>query len=339
VLDVSKRGKPKNPVALGSWVVRLAVLDGRELRLSFNEMINKDGVLKVGQSPEVNRLNPETGMFESRPMLPEFDASQGTKKQTRYMVTGNIVSGYAALPKGQILNYTDSEGNVKQGVLLPANFDAAKTMAEMPVELSTASQVIDFFDKVPRGSVSDAKQEITILPEKYGTDLEIRVLSAKSIGGKYYLDKDLTAITGNFVKQGGLMKVNIDRAKLPAVMSWLKEQGIGLNASHKAEAKEMLGQSRTAPPASRRSVIQAERRADGSQPMPERYTARDLAQNARATYRPSVNRPGVVVVNDWGGELLNKALFDVYDVKVSEGNFTISGGLDAATPVRSTFAR
>lgn len=324
VLDVSKRGKPKNPVALGSWVVRLAVLDGRELRLSFNEMINKDGVLKVGQSPEVNRLNPETGMFESRPMLPEFDASQGTKKQTRYMVTGNIVSGYAALPKGQILNYTDSEGNVKQGVLLPANFDAAKTMAEMPVELSTASQVIDFFDRVPRGSVSDAKQEITILPEKYGTDLEIRVLSAKSIGGKYYLDKDLTAITGNFVKQGGLMKVNIDRAKLPAVMSWLKEQGIGLNASHKAEAKEMLGQSRTAPPASRRSVIQAERRADGSQPMPERYTARDLAQNARATYRPSVNRPGVVVVNDWGGELLNKALFDVYDVKVSEGNFTIS---------------
>jgi len=253
VLDVLKRGKPKNPVALGSWVVRLAVLDGRELRLSFNEMINKDGVLKVGQSPEVNRLNPETGMFESRPMLPEFDASQGTKKQTRYMVTGNIVSGYAALPKGQILNYTDSEGNVKQGVLLPANFDAAKTMAEMPVELSTASQVIDFFDKVPRGSVSDAKQEITILPEKYGTDLEIRVLSAKSVGGKYYLDKDLTAITGNFVKQGGLMKVNIDRAKLPAVMSWLKEQGIGLNASHKAEAKEMLGQSRTAPPASRRT--------------------------------------------------------------------------------------
>jgi len=311
VLDVFKRGKPKNPVALGSWVVRLAVLDGRELRISFNEMINKDGVLKVGQSPQVNRLNPETGMFESRPMLPEFDASQGTKKQTRYMVTGNIVSGYAALPKGQILNYTDAEGNVKQGVLLPGNFDAAATLANMAVELSTASQVIDFFDKVPGGKVSDSKQEVTITPEKRGTDLEIYVLSSKSIGGKYYLDKDLTAITGNFVKQGGLMKVSINRAKLPAVMAWLRDQGIGLNASHKKEAKELLGQSRTAPPASRRET---------AGPASQLANPMDVLLYQESIVKVRGSRGARMYVNDHARAILGASLTEVFGSDYSNVN-------------------
>jgi len=251
VLDMYKRGKPKNPYSLSSWVIRLAVLDGRELRIGFNDLISKEGALKAGQSPDVSRLNPETGMFEYRPMLPEFDASQGTKKQTRYMVTGNIVSGFAKLPKGQILNYTDADGNVKQGVLLPTNFDAAQVMAEMPVDLVTAAQVATFLDEVHRGRVQDAKQELTLQLDPRGFGVNITVPSSKALGGKYFLDKDLIKLTGQFVKGSGLMKATFDRSDLPAVFDHLKEKGVTLQVSgkQKDQAKAILEKQRSMGPA------------------------------------------------------------------------------------------
>lgn len=58
-------------------------------------------------------------------------------------------------------------------------------------------------------------------------------------------------------------------------------------------------------------------------PMPERYTIRQVAQNAQMRFRPAANRPGSLYLNDWGGELMNRLLDDVYGTTTTDTNFTM----------------
>ena len=62
--------------------------------------------------------------------------------------------------------------------------------------------------------------------------------------------------------------------------------------------------------------------------MPERYTGRQLFENAQLTFRPSRNRPGTLVANDWGGAMINRLLSEKFNVSTTDANFTI-GASDA----------
>jgi hypothetical protein len=253
VLDVQQTGKPKNPATLGSWKVRLAVLDGRELRLSFNDLITKKGELQVTQTEEVQRYNAETGMFEYREMLPEFDLAQGTKKQIRYMVTGNVVSGYSKLPKGQILNYTDAAGTVQQGVLMPANFDAEKSLKSMPVVLRTADQAMSFLDKGGKIGDGDADSGLEIVRDRTGRQVLISVAGAKATGGKYYLSPALRALGLEFSGSRSRMSVLVSDAKAREVFDAITSgqatgEPVALQAiSLKDVARQITGEAKEEP--------------------------------------------------------------------------------------------
>ena len=65
-----------------------------------------------------------------------------------------------------------------------------------------------------------------------------------------------------------------------------------------------------------------------SEAMPERYTGRQLFENAQLTFRPARNRPATLVANDWGGAMLNRLLSEKFDVTTTDANFTI-GAKDA----------
>ncbi len=69
----------------------------------------------------------------------------------------------------------------------------------------------------------------------------------------------------------------------------------------------------------------AERR---SETMPERYTGRQLFENAQLTFRPARNRPATLVANDWGGAMLNRLLSEKFGATTTDANFTI-GARDA----------
>lgn len=64
-------------------------------------------------------------------------------------------------------------------------------------------------------------------------------------------------------------------------------------------------------------------RRGAAPPMPERYTIRQVAQNAQMRFRPAANRPGSLYLNDWGGELMNRLLDDVYGTTTTDTNFTM----------------
>jgi len=83
-------------------------------------------------------------------------------------------------------------------------------------------------------------------------------------------------------------------------------------------------------PAMRESVMQGQPkfRREASGAMPERYTGRQLFENAQLTFRPARNRPATLVANDWGGAMLNRLLSEKFDVTTTDANFTI-GAKDA----------
>lgn len=78
-------------------------------------------------------------------------------------------------------------------------------------------------------------------------------------------------------------------------------------------------------PAMRESVMQGQPkfRREVSGAMPERYTGRQLFENAQLTFRPARNRPATLVANDWGGAMLNRLLSEKLDVTTTDANFTI----------------
>jgi hypothetical protein len=312
VISLQERGKPKNPAAFGAWQARLAVLDGRELRFSFNDLVDKGGQPRVKFTDEVQRFNQETGLFEYRPMLPEFDDSQGLKKQTRYMVTGNIVSGYSKIPKGQILNYTDADGVVRQGVLMPANFDADKAMQEMPVEFKSADHVLQFIDKSGAVTLSDPQPAFRISRGKNGKVL-MAASGQKANAGKIILSPALRDMgiefSGNRTRMTAQMDQETARRAIWGILSGevtgepetlqaenLRDVAKGIVSSGSGPARERSRDWQT------KSVAMAESLAD-------------IAENTRIRVPKSPSRANMIYGNEQAHAWVDKADTRIHGVR------------------------
>ena len=110
----------------------------------------------------------------------------------------------------------------------------------------------------------------------------------------------------------------------------VREAKIDVSQGRSNEGKTESVHSIDITPAMRESVMQGQPKfhQEASGAMPERYTGRQLFENARLTFRPARNRPATVVANDWGGAMLNRLLNEQFGVTSADATFTI-GASDA----------
>jgi len=209
VLNVERKGKTANLVALSGWRVTVAMSDARRQlsfpmsKLDFNESEGGNSRVVVRPGTTASVYDAEVGDFVDVPILDAFDKGLSSTKETRHIVTGNLIAGFSAAPDGQIVNFTDNEGRVRQGILMPTKFDPADVVGKQKEKLKTVDAVMGALTDA-RGEVTDREGNLTIRRAIGGGGYVFTVPSAKGRGGKYYLNRALLAAAGrDFAKRAG----------------------------------------------------------------------------------------------------------------------------------------
>lgn len=238
VLKVEQKGNPKNPVALGSWKFTFAVADSmRRLTLPASQ-INGEGARQVEVVPM-----DRTEDLSQTPIFEYFDKSQQKSREQRSIITGNLLAGFSRFKQGKIVNFTDSEGAVRQGIMMPRDWSVEKAIEDEAVAFDTAEHVLKFIDETT-GIVTNPEKMFRL--SRRGADYRFFTPAAKATGGRYYLDQTLTRAAGqDFVKSGDMMQVVVDRNTAAKVIKAAQSRGIGFETdSFKDAARKITGKKK-----------------------------------------------------------------------------------------------
>lgn len=254
ITDISNRASTANPAAGSSWKMHIAVANGesKTITLSFSQIGSR---YILGHETNVSWYSAETKKFENMSLLNVFDQGATTRREKRWIVTGNLLAGYARHP-GQIITYTKDDGTTVQGVLMNRQFDFAAVQKNAPVTMRSADDALRFLNEVGRSAeIGTPKftiggEGIRIVSQGNGEYL-FTTASASRVGGTFFLDKKLTDAIGNdFYKSGKVMHATAysqadARAALDYLINERGEQIVALTNVDKA--KEMFAQGTIKP--------------------------------------------------------------------------------------------
>jgi hypothetical protein len=209
ITDITNSKKTANPAAGSDWKMHIALANGdaKALTISFSQI---NTTYTLSKEYYVDYFNLETQEAERVKIMDIFDKGATVRREKRWMVTGNILAGFAKFP-GQIVTYTKNDGTTGQGVLMSRQFDFEKAQKEAPVRVKSAGQAMRFFEEIG-GVISTDDNNMRI--EKSGRSYYFITPKAKRQGSMYYGDEGLTQYTGTFYSSGGTMRANVyDEAK------------------------------------------------------------------------------------------------------------------------------
>lgn len=233
----------KNPVALSSWKMTIALANGdaRSVTLGFSQL-GKNFTLRVAS--EGYAFDPRRGEVVSMPVFEMFDIGANIARDKRWMVTGNILAGFAQ-HRGQIITYTKEDGTQAQGVLMPRSFNFEKEKGKSRAVFSTVDQARQFFQQAGRNATLGTRDvNLRIVSTGYG-QFDFLAPSSKREGGAYFLDQQLIAALGSdFYKAGPAMRARVDEAEAYRAIDYLlaERDDVKLIAlSSQAVANKVLG--------------------------------------------------------------------------------------------------
>lgn len=209
VLRVQQKKGVKNPVALGSWSATIAVTDGAKtitvpfsrFRSQGSQRAAEEGLARI--APWDDRKATETG----DKIADLFEKGQNVSREERVIVTGNLMAGFAAIRGGIITNYTDAAGAVRQGILMPRNFDIGEFAEAQPVEFPDARSIVEFLRSTRTAIVRSTDGNLQL--QRLGDDWMVATPRSKAEGGRYFLDQGLRRITGDFTSSGSFMRAKM----------------------------------------------------------------------------------------------------------------------------------
>jgi tRNA G10 N-methylase Trm11 len=231
VLGLERKGKAKNPAATGTWKIRLALADSaRSITIPLSKITFEDKK-EAGKS----RLK----LSDKRTVDDAFARMQGVSRENRVILEGNLVAAFSTFPGGQIIYFNGNDGHLRQGILMPRNFNLKKAVAKKAEVLRTPDEAVSFLkkDQMKHMLIDDAAsgQIGYVRDPRYRTwGWQISVPSSKKSGAKWFLNQDiLTALGVDFFKSGSRMVASFDESQLPAVVAavYKQERLKGVNRS------------------------------------------------------------------------------------------------------------
>ncbi|HEY9906123.1 MAG TPA: hypothetical protein V6D18_00790, partial [Thermosynechococcaceae cyanobacterium] len=211
--------------------------------------INTEKKCWVDQVETATQYQPP---FERVPVHQQFDEMQRETFETRQIVTGNLLSS----PVGKkYINFTNNQGQVRQGLLLPRGYDIEQAMETMPVVLKTRAQQQEFLARAAGAKLLTTDEVLrvadTVLPAQKGAatvpGLLIEIQSSKRGGGKYFKDPELMALTeqGEFEKRGQVMRGYIRSERTEAFLEVLEQKFPGQKLAVFADAFKPMARAIT----------------------------------------------------------------------------------------------
>lgn len=197
------------------------------------------------------------GRWSVRPATQEdvekaFAEGVSESREKRTILTGNMVKGFGFARSGRIINFTDDAGSVRQGILMPKNFDLEKAQSNKPLVFEAPRAMTDFarsIDIAPRAApLTLASKDGDIKLFKHSASLyALQTESSKKKGGRFFMDRPLIAAAGrDFIKAGSSMRNEFSADRLEDVLGRLYQMGVRLQAqTHKDEARAWLDANKT----------------------------------------------------------------------------------------------
>jgi hypothetical protein len=242
VLKVSRRntGSVGNPLALGAWSVEIAIPDNAQrITVPFSSLAMPDDIVPEGARRI--RISPPDWAQDWPQVIDSFDKARQTGRETRHIVTGNILAGFDQTKgNGQIINYTDAEGNVKPGILMNKAFSAKAFFDDRAVRFKTGDQVIQFLDQTRDAEIESRDKLIAV--RKAGSGFEIELPAGRGTGGVYFLNPGVrSAAYDNFVKVGTKMRHTArDRTAAARVLDAMIQTGALFQTTDNQDVAEQI---------------------------------------------------------------------------------------------------
>lgn len=180
-----------------------------------------------------------------------FQMHRPAAREIAKIVTGNLLAAYGEMreTKGTIISFTKEDGTIEQGILLPKKFDLNdNTVGDF--QMRSPEHIINYLrnsSKPEAAQLGVASRAGDIRITRHGNgDLGISVPKSKARGGKYFLDKALTNLTGDFVSIGQTMRVTIPEGKeKQALEAILRKSALYVTKSMVLEAEKFLPKKET----------------------------------------------------------------------------------------------
>lgn len=145
-----------------------------------------------------------------------FKEQPANQRETAKIVTGNLLAAYGEIKgaRGTIISFTKADGTIEQGILLPKLFDFSKN-TQGDYRLRSGADALKFLQKstnkdIGRFGIATRDGQVRVLPR--GDGVQVRVPKSKAQGARYFLDKNLIAVAGDFVSSANAMVANVDDA-------------------------------------------------------------------------------------------------------------------------------
>ncbi|MCM1079077.1 MAG: strawberry notch C-terminal domain-containing protein [Bacteroidales bacterium] len=220
--------KDKKITASTTFAV-FATLDGRrrvEVKLS-------DGTALTS----IDKMTNDNWDSARSTTLDNWDAQipNETRKQG-FIMTGNILQAIADTQDehggypGQLISYTDIDGNVHDGILMPDKWNASM-LKTSGAPISSRLQQIKQYETV---TSSDGK--VRIEGSSWSNMHYITVPKSKKDGAQYYENADLLkAAGGNFYPYRGQLRADIPASQIDKVVAVLSRLGVKIKGQNEDE--------------------------------------------------------------------------------------------------------
>lgn len=210
IIDIRLSAGEGNPTTLSRTKIVYALNNALQKTMVPLSQINARGASAVDQ------WDVPDSMWEN------WDESlRADVTQLRYMITGNLLQGYADASAGsRIVRYTTKSGETKEGILLPLIFTPSEVIDEVRI---TADQVTAAIEASADVFIDSEKTSI----HRVGRDnYFLKVPRTKVQGAVFFLDeKLLSLVTDEFESRAGRMEAMITKKNLLPVVERLYELG------------------------------------------------------------------------------------------------------------------
>ncbi|WP_155523798.1 strawberry notch C-terminal domain-containing protein [Nodosilinea nodulosa] len=239
VSNIDQKIRPGSPAAPNNWKMRLLVADSaRQITVPLSKLNSwREGAVNI---------TPQAQDWFGNDVYSLFDKFQQSGRVERQIFTGNIIKAFEKYPKGKLVNFTDHQGQVRQGLVMPKEFDIREELDKEPVAFKQGYQVKAFLTDLTsrRGAVKTLDELLILKAQANGDSFVLQAPKAKESGAKYFLDEALIASVGNdFHSVADRMEVVVPPERLEQTLTVLMNQRQYTLAAfdHKDIARDYLG--------------------------------------------------------------------------------------------------
>lgn len=235
VAGLKKRGSANNPLSPAAWAVKIYLADGaKTIDLRLNELAlpgekQDKSLYHLAKADEATVM--VDGSLKTMPVHKAFDQLASNERETRLIATGNILAAADRFSDAEAIYFRDSQGEIQPGLLLTRGTNLQNTLETSPIAIKDKHQVATILDADIPVFATDNNLVITRIKDQNKKPVfEVRASRGRSNGGKYWLDRDIRNLAGDFVSVGSSMVATVKPEQLSDLLVLLDQKNISLIA-------------------------------------------------------------------------------------------------------------